>query len=82
MVNFEVLICPWKEVSIMNQAWHDFMKKSDYKKYQIIIDCNKPYCDDFQRNLMERYQLHYFRLHPIEEELNRYRNHPTIKINK
>lgn len=72
-----------KEVSIMaNDQWHVFMQNSDYKKYQTVNDSNKPYLDNFQRNLMEKYQLRYFREHPIEDELNRQHIRLSIKISK
>jgi hypothetical protein len=54
-----------------NDQWHEFMKNSDYKKYQVENDQNRPYLDTLQHNLMEKYQLRYFREHPIDEELNR-----------
>ncbi len=69
-----------KEVSIMiSEQWHEFMKNSDYKKYQIKNNRNRPYLDTLQRNLMEKYQLRYFREHPVDEELN-CSNQITIKI--
>ena len=63
---------------MISEQWHEFMKNGDYKKYQIETDSNKPYLDNFQRNLMEKYQLRYFRAHPIEDELNR--QHPKLII--
>lgn len=55
----------------MEDQWHEFMMSSDYKKYQTTIYRNRPYLDKFQSDLMEKYELHYFREHPIDEELNR-----------
>lgn len=65
---------------MISEQWQIFMRNSDYKKYQIGIDSNKPYLDMFQRNLMEKYQLHYFRNHPIEDELNRRHDKLIIKL--
>jgi len=62
------------------EEWQKFMKDGDYKKYQMVLDRNRPYLDGFQRNLMEKYQLHYFREHPIEDELNRNHQKVVIKI--
>lgn len=67
---------------MMEDQWQAFMKNGDYKKYQAISNQNKPYWDVFQRHLMEKYQLEYFRVHPIEEELNRHRNKLILKIKK
>jgi hypothetical protein len=53
------------------EKWHEFMKNSDYKRYQITLNRNRPYLDEFQKDLMEKYQLHYFKMHPLEDELNR-----------
>jgi len=63
-----------------NEAWQKFMKLGDYKKYQLVLDSNRPYLDKFQRNLMEKYQLRYFREHPLEDELNNEHGKLTIKF--
>ena len=58
------------------------MQNGEYKRYQILVDRNKPYVDRFQRDLMEEYQLQYFKSHPVDEELNRYRVEPAFKIKR
>jgi len=62
--------------------WHDFMKNVEYKKYQDKVDQNRPYLDKFQSNLMEKYEISYFREHPLEEAINQMRNNFLIKITK
>ena len=47
------------------------MKKVEYKKYQDRSDSNRPYVNDLQKKLMEKYQLEYFRQYPFEDEFNR-----------
>lgn len=72
-----------KEVStVINEEWYKFMQNGEYKRYQILIDLNKPFIDRFQRDLMEEYQLQYFKSHPVDEELNRYRVEPVFKIKR
>jgi len=65
-----------------NDQWHDFMKNVEYKKYQDKMDQNRPYRDEFQSNLMEKYEINYFREHPLEEAINQMRNNFLIKITK
>ncbi|KRN97927.1 hypothetical protein [Companilactobacillus kimchiensis] len=67
---------------MLMEQWQRFMRDSDYKKYQMNLDRNKPYLNTFQRNLMEKYQLHYFREHPIEDEINRQPVKLIFKITK
>lgn len=67
---------------MLTDQWQEFMKNSEYKKYQSAHNQNEPYLDNFQRNLMERYQLQYFREHPIAEELNRHSNKLIFKFIK
>lgn len=64
------------------KAWNEFMENGNYKKYQITLNRNRPYLDSFQRGLMEKYQLHYFRLHPMEDELNCEHHKLIFKLNK
>jgi len=59
--------------------WHDFMKSCEYKKYQDNIDQNRPYLDKFQASLMDKYEMSYFRKHPLEESINRIKNNFLIK---
>ena len=66
---------------MIDEKWHEFMHNGEYKKYQLVIDCNRPYLDNFQRGLMEKYQLHYFRTHPLADEINRQRSKINFKIN-
>ena len=69
-----------KEVSDMEDyQWHDFMKNSEYKKYQDTTGQNRPYLDKFQANLMEKYEISYFRGHPLEPALNQIRNNILVK---
>jgi len=61
-----------KEVFVMiKKQWQLFMKKVEYKKYQNKADSNRPYVNDLQKKLMEKYQLEYFRQYPFEDEFNR-----------
>jgi len=63
-----------------NEAWQKFMQRGDYKKYQLVLNRNRPYVDKFQRDLMEKYELCYFREHPLEDELNKEHGKLTIKF--